>query len=1001
MPTSLTPPGNISEAQDLERSDNTTGDAWTQQHGAAFMVAQGYSPADAALIYGSPPSGPPGEGLGAQFDATQRRGSLVDQFDSVSREKTAAPGSQAPPKVPQTEGGLLSNFLDAIKSPNVEHASYKARVRDIPHEIYETGREAIESGAETLRGAERTAKTAGGRAAGGASLIGDFMQVLGAPVIGTYRAMVGNPAAERITERMQEQIGTPYPGYKMPSQTEAQRAEASEIADAAMVLGPGGGMVPYRRIFSMLGETAPARAVERVFSPTTLSDDSRAAEAIIRRGGGLAARTTAETEQLLAAHRTALQTVPEPQRLRFIAGAVEGGQRDINAIGNPHLRQLAQDIRTEMQRRETALRGLPSTATADYIDNYFPHMWQDPNRARDVFGGGAGRAGSGASLRARTIPTVADGIRQGLVPVTQDPLEMVARYVTSIDRFIASEGAREAALQSGYAQWVRPSVVGASGHPQSFNVPEGWTQLQGRGATRVDGSRLYAPDDFARVYNNFYQTGFDRDWSSIYGSMLRASNFVTATELALSGYHAVTMTQEAMASQIASGIQNIVGGARRGDWRSFFRGAGQVAGSPAAPLTSLARGRAVERAYLGQTGTTGLTRFLGLSPGTPDMARIVGLLERAGGRAVGSRAAQIQTSQITSNYYQAWRQGGRRFLAEEMSRDIPRFLGGRAESIGRSINLITRTMDSLTHPLFNVYVPRLKNGAFYQTMHTWLRQHPNASHADQIAAARMVWDSIDNRFGELVQDNIFWKRSLKLASQLAMRSYSWNMGTIREIAGGAKDVGMGRGIVDSTRAAYVVALPMATAITGAIATYLMTGEAPKGIDDLIAPRTGGKVPGPAVPSARPFGRSQRNEIDERIMVPGYMKDVFGWSNDWVTEAKNKLATLPRSMGQMASNRDWRDLPIFDPDGTVPEWLTQFLEYVRQGFGPITTRQIQQGRKEGSKISTGMALMGLREAPAYLTAPEDYAEQQRRLNVGRQKLKKNIERRQQQLYGGTE
>ncbi|MGI8570354.1 MAG: hypothetical protein ACR2KT_15545, partial [Methylocella sp.] len=32
------------------------------------------------------------------------------------------------------------------------------------------------------------------------------------------------------------------------------------------------------------------------------------------------------------------------------------------------------------------------------------------------------------------------------------------------------------------------------------------------------------------------------------------------------------------------------------------------------------------------------------------------------------------------------------------------------------------------------------------------------------AAARTIWDSIDNRFGEMVQDNIFWSKCCRLAS---------------------------------------------------------------------------------------------------------------------------------------------------------------------------------------------------------------------------------------------
>ena len=66
-------------------------------------------------------------------------------------------------------------------------------------------------------------------------------------------------------------------------------------------------------------------------------------------------------------------------------------------------------------------------------------------------------------------------------------------------------------------------------------------------------------------------------------------------------------------------------------------------------------------------------------------------------------------------------------------------------------------------PLFEKYIPLLKNGAFYENMSKWLMTNPNATREEQVNAARQVWDSVDNRFGELVQDNIFMNKVIKQA----------------------------------------------------------------------------------------------------------------------------------------------------------------------------------------------------------------------------------------------
>src|SRR5262249_58404459 len=64
----------------------------------------------------------------------------------------------------------------------------------------------------------------------------------------------------------------------------------------------------------------------------------------------------------------------------------------------------------------------------------------------------------------------------------------------------------------------------------------------------------------------------------------------------------------------------------------------------------------------------------------------------------------------------------------------------------------------------------------------------NASYTEKLAMARKIVDSADNRLGEMIQDNIFWRKGLKQSAMLAMLSYSWNMGGIREIGGGIRDI---------------------------------------------------------------------------------------------------------------------------------------------------------------------------------------------------------------------
>jgi hypothetical protein len=50
-----------------------------------------------------------------------------------------------------------------------------------------------------------------------------------------------------------------------------------------------------------------------------------------------------------------------------------------------------------------------------------------------------------------------------------------------------------------------------------------------------------------------------------------------------------------------------------------------------------------------------------------------------------------------------------------------------------------------------------------------------------------AWDSVDNRMGQVVYDNLFWRKSIKDIGMASVRSLGWNLGTFRELGGGALD----------------------------------------------------------------------------------------------------------------------------------------------------------------------------------------------------------------------
>src|SRR5262249_22858528 len=162
--------------------------------------------------------------------------------------------------------------------------------------------------------------------------------------------------------------------------------------------------------------------------------------------------TTEQTAAEMEPYHRAVNASTDAERLDFI-DHVEGG----SATPKSDLAPLAGKLKEAYELRRKKLEAMPSTAQADFIENYYPHMWQDPNAARAPASegrGGAGKQGSGASLKKRSIPTISDGLAQGLKPVTTDPIETTMRYVSSMDKFIAQQEVFQAAKDAGIIKYA-------------------------------------------------------------------------------------------------------------------------------------------------------------------------------------------------------------------------------------------------------------------------------------------------------------------------------------------------------------------------------------------------------------------------------------------------------------------------------------------------------------------------------------------------------------------
>lgn len=865
-------------------------------------------------------------------------------------EPIAHPVERLPIEGNPTRITVRPSYVDQALSPIT-------RLPQAYHDLIHSATEQMSGGVEQLKGDEGVWE----KVKGAGNVVAGAIKYGMAPINAPVRTIVGEPI-ENVTGIPKE-----YPEF------------------AASLAIPGIGLTKFTRPGQQVaaGAKAAGQTIEKIFSPDTVDAAAKSMAADLRAASGQAARDTATTEKALEPFRAQVNQMDTAAKLNFI-DHVEG--RAQGPLPGP-LGNLAQTMRQAFDLRMAKIQALPSKQQVDFVQDYFPHFWKDPAQAQQFVEQfmGAGKQGSGASLRARTVPTIADGIAAGLQPAVIDPVEATMRYVTSMDKFIGQTALFDQNVANGTIVFRRGTTTGASGHPGgTFHVPPGYAPLEGRGATNVMGEQAYAPDGATRVYNNYISKGV-HDWGGgeygkAYDVARRGANWITAFELAFSGYHALTMAKEGILNGVTRGISELTQGHPLMAGKSL----GQAV---IAPFKGAMDGSKLGKVYTGQ------------ALGTPQQRNIAELLTEAGGRGAGYKHASDYEFSGAGSYVTAWKRGA---LKLEALSDLNKAKTGILPAASVAAKNLGRIADTIAQPLFEHYIPNMKNAAFSENMASWLQRNPGATRPEQVKEARKIWDSIDNRFGEMVQDNIFWDKTLKQSAMLLLRSWSWTIGGVgREIGGGLRDFGrmVSRGDQWTDKQSYVVALVMVDAGINAIYQKLKTGENPKDIHDLMAPRTGGE--------------DAKTGEPERLQTPGYMKDVYGFIEHPGQEMWNKLGSGPRIMGEAASiilggkgGSDWRGDPIISPQegpwpANVPRWLGEYAHYLSKNVGPISVRQYIQGREEGSNLNWLEQALGVKTAPAQLTDPEGHEIMMTGMRSKKWRDKLRHDARQEKLYGGPQ
>jgi hypothetical protein len=471
---------------------------------------------------------------------------------------------------------------------------------------------------------------------------------------------------------------------------------------------------------------------------------------------------------------------------------------------------------------------------------------------------------------------------------------------------------------------VRPSV-----QMQTKSIEEFFPGLR-------DVGQWHAPERAAAIFNNWVGR---RDYvgHEITHAMRVATGALTAVKLGLSGFHFTFETLDTISSAGALALEH----ASRGDMKLAAQA---LARYPIAPIQTWLRGRQLRNAYRDPTGAD------------PQMLRILDAYLQGGGRY--SMDTFYRTAGA-GTLIRSWHHLGQ-MIRHPM--DFPREIQSMIRSqpgwnkLKVPFQLAGRLLDTASHTLMGWYVPTMKAGVAYNMIHDWLIANPGASATELHHAMTDIIDRTDDRMGEMIHDNTFWRRIGKDAAQLTFQAFGFTMGSVRTLAGAPLDIpkivydkaqgGWGwHGF--SRRTSYGISMLATHVAFGSIIAYLITGRGPQSLEDALYP---------------PDGKGGR------LSLPFYTNLIAGLMHDPGQTIANRLNPWFGEFNDMVlRNRGYYGDIIQGPHDTLG--IAQ-LKHLWQSARPIAIQSAQRLARQGaSAAKIAGAFMGIQPAPGYISHPE--------------------------------
>ena len=217
--------------------------------------------------------------------------------------------------------------------------------------------------------------------------------------------------------------------------------------------------------------------IRKLIAPQSIDGAALRVANIIRDYNGQNAIHLARADSELSGWRASFDRTPVPQDWRydpskplprnyaFMAESERGG-----ANLTPNERELKAQFGRMFQEVIDEVHRVKPTALQSLIQDYFPHIWQDPAEAQRVFAaiiGDRSLEGSKAFLRQRVLAYIEDGLKHGLRPISDNPIDIILTKLHEVRKFVTAQDILREAKEIGARKFV-----------YAFEKPpEGWVKV--------------------------------------------------------------------------------------------------------------------------------------------------------------------------------------------------------------------------------------------------------------------------------------------------------------------------------------------------------------------------------------------------------------------------------------------------------------------------------------------------------------------------------------------